>query len=39
MSFLGGCGDLDGTDLTVSTWAGCVVLKELMFNSFYFVWS
>ena len=32
---MGGCGDLERTDLTVSTLGGVVVLKELIFNSFY----
>ena len=34
---LGGCGDLERTDFsTVSTLEGVVLLKELIFNSFYF---
>ena len=41
VSTLGGCGGLERTDfLQFLLWEGVVVLKELIFNSFYFgrVW-
>ena len=37
VSTLGGCGGLERTDfLQFILWAGVVVLKNLIFNSFYF---
>ena len=37
---MGGCGDLERTDLIVSTMGGCGDLKRTDFNSFYYgkVW-
>ena len=36
VSMLGGCGGLEGADfLQFLFWEGVVVLKELIFNSFY----
>ena len=43
VSILGGCGGLERTDFEQFLfWEGVMVLKELIFNSFYFVkvwWS
>ena len=37
VSTLGGCGNLERTDFEqLILWEGVVVLKELIFNSFYF---
>ena len=41
VSTMGGCGSLERTDFSqFIIWEGVVVLKELIFNSFYFgkVW-
>ena len=40
VSNLGGCGGLERSDFNSLLWEGVVVLKELIFNSFYFgrVW-
>ena len=40
VSTLGGCGGLQRTDFKFPFWGAVVVLKELIFNSFYFgrVW-